>query len=239
MRNVAHTAERAAVVACLEVFRHRCLLGCPNAAVVAVVNGQCLHRGRLLQFVLQPIGFSVVAERQHGTQFRHRPIVLADAHGQHAAVAVEALVLLRFGQRHLHAAATLHDGVAPDQFLHGLLGFHPRTAGVAPARTTGNGHLHAERIGQRGGEAKTVLPLGRHVDEATLDDGLLTHACLETVHAADAHTMHPLEVFADAVAGDVAVHPVPPHTWTRFLRRCEEVFPKVLCRSGGGKQQSE
>jgi len=41
--------------------------------------------------------------------------------------------------------------------------------------------------------------------------------------------MHPVEVEADAFLGDIAVHPVPPHSWPRTVgrileSRCERIF---------------
>jgi len=56
------------------------------------------------------------------------------------------------------------------------------------------------------------------------------------MNAADAHAVHPLDVLVQAVAGDIAIHPVPPHTGTRLLGRILKSVSQIVShqRTGDG-----
>ena len=187
-----------------------------------------------------------------GTELLQSLVCLVQANGQHIEVLVpfgatfrgdecsgaaggrhvleEAGGVEGGGEGNVELLAAFHSHFAPDEFLHALLGFYPRAAGVAPSGTTGSGYLHTERIGKGDGITEGILPFRRHVGEAFLHHLRCGHAGIEVVIAAYADTVHPFDILADAVFGDVAIHPVPPHARTSLLRWSLETLEQVLCK---------
>ena len=81
------------------------------------------------------------------------------------------------------------------------------------------------------GVFESVLPLRRHVDQAMVDDLRRLQCGVEVLKARQADAMHPVEIELDALLGDVAVHPVPPHAGTSALGR---ILETALERIGRG-----
>jgi hypothetical protein len=95
-------------------------------------------------------------------------------------------------------------------------GAHPGAAGLAPAGRGGDAEFQlALLLGQLRGELEGVGPVGIHVGQALLDQLRRHHLGIEILQAAQARARHPLDVLADALLGDVPVHPVPPHARAR------------------------
>ena len=79
----------------------------------------------------------------------------------HAGIGIQILAdgLIRLRQAEgLAAAVSFHLHRSPGEFLHGIGGLHPGTAGAAPAGSGGDAHFHAQGIGQLDGIGKTLLP---------------------------------------------------------------------------------
>ena len=113
----------------------------------------------------------------------------------------------------------------PGELFHRILGLHPRTARGTPARSRRHGRFHPLCGSQFHRIAHRHLPLGRVVRHLFIDDGGHPDpARIELMETADAGPFHPLDVLQDAVHGHVAIHPMPPHPRSRFLRR----LPKPL-----------
>ena len=128
--------------------------------------------------------------------------------------------------------ATLYPHRAPRDLLHGIVGSDPGTARVAPAWRTGDGHRHAQRVGNVHGVAEAIFPLGRHVRDAVGHYLRRVQTGIEDMDTGYSGAVHPLQVFLDAILGDIAVHPVPPHTRSRLLGRVGKLLLQVaLCHA--------
>ena len=139
-------------------------------------------------------------------------------------------------RKHSVEGLAARDGrLAPDIFLHTLGGRDPGAAGFAPAGRAGDGDLEAELVGKRGGVLEGILPLRRHVDEALVDDLRRIEGGVEDLDAAEADAMHPFEVEAYTLLGDVAVHPVPPDARAGTRRgRLKAAAQRIRGGLGGG-----
>ena len=134
--------------------------------------------------------------------------------------------------------AARHLGFAPDELLEPVLGFDPRSASLRPARRGGDRQLKPEPIGLARGEAERILPFGRHVDQAFIDDLRGLQRCVEVLQAADPDALHPRHVLGDAVLGDVAVHPVPPHPRAGAVGWVTELVLELRLRCGRRRRRN-
>jgi hypothetical protein len=128
----------------------------------------------------------------------------------------------RFRQSTLEGAAPRQAHFPPHQFLHRILRLHPRPAHTAPTGRAGYRHFHSQRIAQGNGVAEGVLPVVVHVNEAVLHDRRHPDSRIEMVKAAYSDAVHPEQVLADAVLGNIPVHPMPPQIWPGCTRRLLE-----------------
>jgi len=65
-------------------------------------------------------------------------------------------------------------------------GLDPGPSGFTPAWGAGDGFLEPELVGEFGGEEESVLPIGRHIDEALVDKLRRVEGGVEILEAADA-----------------------------------------------------
>ena len=180
----------------------------------ALIRSVLLHSYHIE--VLVPVG-SLHPSSEGRSHARSPRIVLEVARG-----------LKRLWQRHHQLLSALHVHLAPRQLLHGILGLHPRATRVAPSRGTGHSSLQSQRVGQRDGILKGILPLRRHVDQSLIHHLSRRQSRIERVEPSDACPMHPHQVLVDTILGDVTIHPVPPHTRTRLLWRVLEIIQQLL-----------
>ena len=140
------------------------------------------------------------------------------------------LVLIRAGCRRRlrqHAGertSALDEDLAPHVLLHCLGRCDPRPAAFTPPRGARDRHFEAQLVGQRRGVLEGVLPFRRHEDQPLLHDLRRVQVRVEVLKARDAGSLHPFEVGLDAVLGDVAAHPVPPHARPGAVRRILEAL---------------
>ena len=127
--------------------------------------------------------------------------------------------------------AALDNRLAPHILLHAFRCRHPRPAALAPARRSGNRHLHSVLLAQRDRVFESVFPLRRHIRQAMRHHLRRLQCGVEILKARQSHAVHPVQVQLDAFLGDVAVHPVPPHAWAGALRR---ILKSALQRIGRG-----
>ena len=123
------------------------------------------------------------------------------------------------GQCAREGLATFDPGFAPHDFLHPLAGLHPRTARFAPSGGAGNRLFQAKLVGELGGKQERVFPLGCHVDQTLVHQLGSAQRRVEVLETTDADAVHPFQIELDALFGDVAVHPVPPHAGLGGVRR--------------------
>ena len=98
VRNATDAPVVHTVVTHFEPFGHRCRLGCPDAAIVAVPDAQGLDGGGTLELVLDPIGLlQRVAGCEGGAKFFHRFVGWTRLYGEYADVLIPALVPFGFG----------------------------------------------------------------------------------------------------------------------------------------------
>ena len=131
--------------------------------------------------------------------------------------------------RQREADRTLGDGdLAPDQLLHRIRGLDPGCACRTPAGGGGDRELEAQAIGGLGCGTHGALPLCRTEDDALGDELGHVHAALEALGSTDADPLHPLEIEADSLLVDIAVHPVPPDPRSGSIRGLDEALPELV-----------
>ena len=146
MRNLAHAAERHAIVAGFQVFVDRRRQSRPDATIAAVVDAQSLDGLRLREGAKDGartiLLIRLTADSDLSAHFLQGLIIVGKAHCQHTDIVIPA-VLFRHGQQDRLLATAFDDGLRPHQPLHRLLGTHPWTTSIAPSRATRHSHLHA------------------------------------------------------------------------------------------------
>ena len=146
-----------------------------------------------------------------------------------------------FGKFAFESASSVYNHAVPCYFLHGILGFHPRSARATPARRCGNRYIHVERIGKTYGIFQTVFPLGRKICYEFRNYLRASHSGIEHVETGDSRVVHPENVFAYSVFRHISVHPMPPNLWTRLGGRVLKIFIYVVrlgvCINGGKQKQ--
>ena len=136
----------------------------------------------------------------------------------------------------LLAAVSLHFLILPCDIFHALLRGNPRPAGLAPARAVEHADLDVQLPGPLHRRMGDVPPLvGKELHGAVgVAFGLVADESPR-----DAHALHRLQVFDDALLGDVVVQPIPVHGRPDGIRRCPEPFlqglPAVV--AGAAKRQ--
>ena len=213
---------RLAVAAVLEFVRVRHVSGAGPETGRSAAEGKGADRDRAGERDRD----HAVGSGDLGPQLFHRPVLVAQAHGNHGDIIAEGIHLhvflgpgnvpvgardfLQRRQLHIHPAAFDVQRL-PFELLHRVLRTHPGTAGAAPAGRAGHGHLHPQRVRQGNGKAEGFFPVVGEV--RALEGCRLGHvdaAGVELVEAGYAHGIHPFEVFAYAVKRHFTVHPVPP-----------------------------
>ncbi len=94
------------------------------------------------------------------------------------------------------------------------------------------------------GMAERILPAIGHIDQPFRHDLRRLEAGVEILDPANPDPRHPFEILVDPVLGDIAVHPVPPDTRPRRLRRIAESVGQIVgaqrgCKGCAGQQRSE
>lgn len=110
---------------------------------------------------------------------------------------------------------------------------HPGAARFRPARRCGDRQLESQSVGLIGRKTECLLPFGRHVDEAFIDDLRRTQIGIEILDTANSDALHPGKILGNAVHCDVAVHPVPPDARAGAVGRIAELLLKRGFRRGG------
>ncbi len=158
-----------------------------------------------------------------GVELRRRGRALGRGQGiANPEVLKSARVGRRMRQRPRKWFAAFDRGLAPYILLHSLRRRDPWTTGLAPSRRTRNRLFHSQLIGKRGRVFERILPLRRHVGQAMVHHLGRGQGGVEVLKPTQPHAMHPLQIELDAFLADVAIHPVPPDSRLRRIRRLPE-----------------
>jgi hypothetical protein len=115
-----------------------------------------------------------------------------------------------------------HAAFGRDHVPHGLVGFDPRPAGLAPARTVKHPDIHAQAAAFANRMLDQAPPrFGERLDAAPLD---ILQKDVPDKRFADPNASHRLQIARDALLGYVVRDPVPIHPGLGLVRRLSEAL---------------
>jgi hypothetical protein len=160
-----------------------------------------------------------------------RPLRRPERHDGH--VTVEARHLRGLRELDVDGRATGHQRLRPGVLLHRLRGLDPRPARAAPAVAVVDADRHPEPggLGERPADHAEPLRRGEH-DSRDPEVAAREQSDVQDGGLHDALGPHHLEVFRDALGGNGAVHPVPPHVHAGVARRGAEALGRQLAGVG-------
>ena len=139
---------------------------------------------------------------------------------------------LRLRERHIHGLPARNVGFRPNDLLHGQFRRNPRPAAAAPAGIVGHIDFKTQAVRLTADILEHIPPLRAAKIDISLRRSLVH---FHNQHAADANTLHGLQIRLNPNFGDIAVKPEPVHPWPGVARRRGKVSLQgaVVCGRRG------
>ncbi len=170
-------------------------LGCEGAVLLAL--------GRSAQQIRKSLDLDIGF---HACGTDHDTFQVGDWVRDHADILNSLLMLIQ----HLVKGRSSPDPrIRADQIAHALLGFHPRSARLAPARPIKHADTHAQAISLFDGERNQLPPFRAQNCDITLRDAIADDMTDEDL--TNASLLHRLNIRGNAFGRHIVIQPIPIH----------------------------